>query len=45
MHVIADLIHHPSRHPAVDLLLRVAAVVLAGAGILGLLPVIAELAS
>jgi hypothetical protein len=45
MRVIADLLHHPDRHPAMDLLVRAAAIVLAGVGILGLLPLIAELAS
>jgi hypothetical protein len=48
--VIIDPILHPGLNPgrhhvATELLLRVAAIVLVGAGILGLLPLIAELAA
>lgn len=42
--MIADL-RHPTRVPALELLLRVLAVALTGATILGLLPVLLELAS
>jgi hypothetical protein len=44
MGVIADL-RHPTRVPVLDLLLRVLAVVLTGATILGLLPALLELAA
>jgi hypothetical protein len=43
--VIANLIHRPDRHVALDLLLRLAAVVLAAIAILGLLPAIAQAAA
>jgi hypothetical protein len=43
--VIANLIHRPDRHVALDLLLRLAAVALATIAILGLLPAIAEVAA
>jgi hypothetical protein len=42
---MTDLIRHRDQRPALDLLLRLAAVVLVGAMILGLLPLIAELAA
>jgi len=42
--VIAHL-PHPSRHDALELLLRVVAVMLVGTAILGLLPLIVELAA
>jgi hypothetical protein len=42
--VIANL-RHPSRNPAIELLLRVMAVVVTGMAILGLLPVLLELAA
>jgi hypothetical protein len=42
--VTADL-RHPTRVPALELLLRVLAVVLTGATILGLLPALLELAA
>ncbi len=43
--VIANLIHRPDRHVALDLLLRLAAVALVTIAILGLLPAIAEVAA
>jgi zinc transporter ZupT len=43
--VIANLIHRPDRHVALDLLLRLAAAALVTIAILGLLPAIAEVAS
>jgi hypothetical protein len=46
MRMITNPILHPGRHHvAMELFLRVAAIVLVGAGILGLLPLIAELAA
>jgi hypothetical protein len=42
--VIADL-RHPTRVPALELLLRALAAVLTGATILGLLPALLELAA
>jgi hypothetical protein len=44
MTVITNL-RHPSRTPALELLLRAAAVVLVGLVILGLLPALLELAA
>ena len=43
--VIANLIHRPDRHVALDLLLRLAAVALVTIAILGLLPAIAGVAA
>jgi len=43
--VIANLIHRSDRHVALDLLLRLAAAALTTIAILGLLPVIAEVAA
>jgi hypothetical protein len=43
--VIANLIHRPDRHVALDLLLRLAAVAMATIAILGLLPAIAGVAA
>ena len=43
--MIANLIHRPDRHVALDLLLRLAAVALVTIAILGLLPAIAEVAA
>jgi hypothetical protein len=43
--VIANLIHRPDRHVALDLLLRLAAAALVTIAILGLLPAIAEVAA
>ncbi len=44
MAVIANL-RHPTRTPALELLLRVLAAVLTGATIMGLLPALLELAA
>jgi hypothetical protein len=43
--VIANLIHRPDRHVALDLLLRLAAAALVTIAILGLLPAIAQVAA
>ena len=43
--VIANLIHRPDRHVALDLLLRLAALALVTVALLGLLPAIAEVAA
>ncbi len=43
--VIANLIHRPDRHVALDLLLRLAAVTLVTIAILGLLPAMAAVAA
>jgi hypothetical protein len=45
MLVITDLVPRPDHHVAVELLVRVVAAALAVAGILGLLPAVAGLAS
>jgi hypothetical protein len=45
MHVIADRFHRQQHPVALELLLRLAAVALAAAVILGLLPFIAEVAA
>jgi hypothetical protein len=45
MRVIADRLHRQHHPVALELLLRLAAVALAAATILGLLPVIAEVAA
>ena len=44
MPVNADYLFHPGRHAALELLLRVLAASVAVAAIMGLLPLIAELA-
>ncbi len=44
-HPLARSIPHPDRRVAFDLLLRAAAIALVAAAIMGLLPVIAELAA